>query len=159
MGEAEFTDKHDVQWGTNGILPRSCAASLKRVLDSGGRGSLEAGCRLPCSSGTSCWTLVRPSADSGQCARRSWRAHRKRQSLCHGERRCITDRAEAAARSPTGEAESTDEHDVQWDTNGILPRPCADSFKRRLGATPLAQASQYVGPGAERASRTPTASI
>src|SRR5512143_713133 len=32
-----------------------------------------------------------------------------------------------------GESEFTDEHDVQWGTNGSLPRPCADSFKRRLG--------------------------
>src|SRR5512143_2702887 len=47
----EVADEHDLQWGTNGILPRPCADSLKRVLDSGGRGSLEAGCRLPCSSG------------------------------------------------------------------------------------------------------------
>src|SRR5512146_1534581 len=60
MGEAEFTDEHDVQWGTNGILPRPCAASLKRVLDSGGRGGLEARCRLPCSSGNQLLELGAP---------------------------------------------------------------------------------------------------
>src|SRR5512143_3571037 len=59
-GESEFTDGHDVQWGTNGILPRPCAASLKRVLDSGGRGSLEARCRLPCSSGKQLLELGAP---------------------------------------------------------------------------------------------------
>src|SRR5512146_856258 len=60
MGTSEFTDEHDVQWGTNGILPRPCAASLKRVLDSGGRGNLKAGCRLPCSSGNRLLELSAP---------------------------------------------------------------------------------------------------
>src|SRR5512146_871003 len=60
MGTPEFTDEHDVQWGTSGILPRPCAASLKRVLDSGGRGSLEAGCWLPCSSGNQLLELGAP---------------------------------------------------------------------------------------------------
>src|SRR5512146_1425704 len=60
MGTSEFTDEHDVQWGTNGILPRPCADSLKRVLDSGGRGNLEAGCRLPCSSGNQVLKLGAP---------------------------------------------------------------------------------------------------
>src|SRR5512143_2735836 len=63
-GESEFTGEHDVQWGTNGILPRPCADSLKRVLDSGGRGSLEARCRLPCSSGNQLLELGAPQ--SGQ---------------------------------------------------------------------------------------------
>src|SRR5512142_3398239 len=60
MGAREFRVEHDVQWGTNGILPRPCADSLKRVLDSGGRGSLEAECRLPCSSGNQLLELGAP---------------------------------------------------------------------------------------------------
>src|SRR5512144_1947237 len=37
------------------------------------------------------------------------------------------------------------EHDVQWGTSGILPRPCADSFKRRLESTLFAQAKSVRG--------------
>src|SRR5574339_872458 len=65
MGAPVFRDEHDLQWGTNGILPRPCAASLKRVLDSGGRRSLEVGYRLPCSSGNQLLELGAPHRGQG----------------------------------------------------------------------------------------------